>query len=87
MVGGSALGSAIGGGVSSKKNNTYITIKAASAFMLLGSGLLSTLPTSGQHTKAQLGYEFILGLGIGISLSTMPFVTSMQVLFIDQGKT
>jgi hypothetical protein len=54
--------------------------------MLLGCGLLSILPESGVKTKVQLGYSFIMGLGIGISLSTMTFITSMQVLFIDHGK-
>jgi hypothetical protein len=86
VVGGCALGSAIGGGASFKKNHAYMTLNLASALMLLGCGLLSTLPESGVKTKAQLGYCFIMGLGIGISLSTMTFITSMQVLFVDHGK-
>jgi hypothetical protein len=86
LVGGCALGSAIGGGASFRKNNAYITLNLASALMLLGCGLLSTLPESGAHTSLLLGYGFIMGLGIGISLSTMTFITSLQVLFVDHGK-
>lgn len=86
LVGGCAVGAALGGGASFKKNHAYLTLNLASSLMLLGCGLLSTLPESGARTKAQLSYEFIMGLGIGISLSTMTFMTSMQVLFIDHGK-
>lgn len=86
MVGGTATGSALGGAASAKRNNTYYTINAAAALMLLGCGLLSSLPRNGTLTKAQLGYEFILGLAIGISLSTMTFSTSMNVHFIDHGR-
>jgi hypothetical protein len=86
LVGSCALGSALGGGASFRKNHAYLTLNLASALMLLGCGLLSTLPESGVRTKAHLGYEFIMGLGIGISLSTMTLMTSMQVLFIDHGK-
>jgi hypothetical protein len=68
------------------KKKSFFTLNLASVLMLLGCGLMSTLPESGETTKAQYGYGFLMGLGIGISISTMVLVTSLKVLFIDHGK-
>jgi hypothetical protein len=68
------------------KKKSFFTLNLASVLMLLGCGLMSTLPESGATTKAQYGYGFLMGLGIGISISTMVLVTSLKVLFIDHGK-
>ncbi|TPX07403.1 uncharacterized protein E0L32_002127 [Thyridium curvatum] len=83
LMGSTAVGSMLGGALSSKKNRTFWTLNAASSFMLIGTGLLSTLPTSVLPTKSQYGYQVLLGLGLGLNLSTSTFMTSLNVEFED----
>lgn len=87
LVSATAVGSLIGGGASAKKNLTFYTMSIATAFMMLGTGLLTTLPSDGTQTNAHYGYEVILGLGLGMSVSTATFMTSLEVEFIDHGKS
>ena len=56
------------------------------ALVIIGSGLLSTLPTDGHQVTAQYGYEVLLGFGLGITISTATFMNSLEVDFIDHGK-
>ncbi|GFF35577.1 hypothetical protein IFM46972_04597 [Aspergillus udagawae] len=83
LMGSTAVGSALGGAASAQRNNTFWTLNLASIFMLVGSALLSTLPDSVDPVPKQYGFEAILGFGLGLSLSTMTFLTSMQVEFED----
>ncbi|KAH6677569.1 major facilitator superfamily domain-containing protein [Halenospora varia] len=83
LVSATAVGSLIGGGSSAKKNLTFYTMTIAMIFVTVGSGLLSTLPSDGHETKAIYGYEVILGIGLGMSVSTATFMTSMEVEFVD----
>ncbi|KAK1147259.1 hypothetical protein N8T08_001998 [Aspergillus melleus] len=83
LMGSTAVGSALGGAASAKENNTFWTLNLASIFMLIGSALLSTLPDSVDPVPQQYIFEAILGFGLGMSLSTMTFLTSMQVEFED----
>jgi hypothetical protein len=85
LMGGTAVGSAIGGSASSRKNNTFWTLSLASIFMLVGTALLSTLPGSLEPVAKQWGFETILGLGLGLSLSSMTLLTSVQVNLQDHG--
>jgi hypothetical protein len=84
LVGGSALHSAIRCGVLSKMNLAYITLNRTRALMLLRCELLSSLPSSREQTKAQLRYEFMVDLGIEISLSMTP-VPAMKVKLVAHG--
>lgn len=86
LMGSTAVGSALGGAFSAKKNRTFLTLNLASVFMLVGSGLLSDLPDTISPAPRQWGYEVVLGFGIGLNLSTMTFLTSLQVEFEDHGK-
>jgi hypothetical protein len=86
LVSATAVGSLIGGGSSAKKNLTFFTMTFAMALVAIGSGLLSTLPASGAETKAIFGYQVILGIGLGMSISTATFMTSMEVEFVDHGQ-
>jgi hypothetical protein len=60
---------------------------AASAFMILGTGLLSSLPADGSFSNAQYGYEVILGVGLGITMSAVTVLTSITVQPRDHGKS
>ncbi|KAI3055433.1 hypothetical protein CBS147352_2886 [Aspergillus niger] len=83
LMAGTAVGSAIGGAASAKRNNAFWTLNLASIFMVIGSASLSTLTDSVDPAPRQWGLEAILGFGIGLSLSTITFLTTMQVEFQD----
>jgi hypothetical protein len=86
MMGGMAVGSAIGGATSSKRNNTFWTLNAASILAVIGCALNSTLGDSINPEPKQWAFEAILGLGVGMNLATATFITSMNVEFEDHGK-
>ncbi|KAJ6782868.1 hypothetical protein PWT90_07962 [Aphanocladium album] len=83
FMGGSAVGSAAGGAISSKKNLTFYTLVVASALSMIGTGLMSTIPDGFTPSASQYGYEAILGVGVGLNLSTSTLVTSLQARFED----
>lgn len=78
MLGATAFGSFLAGALSSKRNNTSITLIASSCLQLIGVGLLTTLSNVTTEIKAQYGYQVILGLGIGLSLGAATILTSVQ---------
>ncbi|CAM1502261.1 Fc.00g042450.m01.CDS01 [Cosmosporella sp. VM-42] len=77
MLGACAVGSFLGGAISSKRNNTSLTLFGASALQLLGVGLMSMLTGVGASVKAQYGFQAILGLGVGLSFSAATIMTSI----------
>lgn len=83
---GTAIGSATGGALSSKKNLTFYTLITASVLMVIGSGLLTTLPSGFTPAAKQWGFEALLGLGVGMNLSTSTLMTSLQARFEDHGE-
>jgi hypothetical protein len=86
LVSATAFGSLFGGGASAKRNLTFYTMSIGTALMLVGTALLSyALPADGSHTNAQYGYQAVLGLGLGMSVSTATFMNSLEVEFIDHG--
>ena len=74
----SAAGSFVGGVVSSKKNNTSPTLISAGCFTLLGCGLLSTLGGGKEFYKPTYGYQVILGLGVGLTFSSVTVLTNIN---------
>lgn len=76
LLGACAVGSFLGGFLSSKRNNTSYTLIAASCLELLGVGLM-TLTSSSQNEVAQYGYQAIFGLGVGLSFSAATIMTSI----------
>jgi len=85
LMGSMALGSMTGGMFSAKKNNSFWTSNAASCLMLMGSGLLSTLGDTSKPERKEYGFQVILGLGLGLNMSTATFVTSLQSQFEHHG--
>jgi hypothetical protein len=85
LVSATAFGSMFGGGASAKRNFTFYTMSVGCALVVIGTGLLSSLPSDGHRTKAQYGFEFIMGLGVGMTISTATFMNSLEVEFIDHG--
>lgn len=54
--------------------------------MLIGSGLMSTIPGTLSPAARQWAFEVILGLGLGLNLSTSTLMTSLQAEFDDYCK-
>lgn len=86
FMGGSAVGSAAGGAISSKKNLTFYTLVAASAFTMIGAGLMSTIPSGFTPAPSQYGLEVLIGVGVGLNLSTSTLITSLQATFENHGE-
>ncbi|KAH7019193.1 major facilitator superfamily domain-containing protein [Ilyonectria destructans] len=77
LLGACAIGSFLGGAISSKKNNTSITLFGASCLQLLGVGLMSMLSGPDASVKVQYGFQVIFGLGVGLSFSAATIMTSI----------
>lgn len=73
-----ALGSGLGGAVSSKRNFTSHTLIVAACLILLGCGLMSTIKETRSIDTAVYGYQFILGLGTGLTFSSVTIMTNMS---------
>lgn len=85
LLGGSGLGSAIGGLSSSRGNYTFWVLLSASGFVLLGSGLLSSIPEEIHVPVRQYGYQIILGFGIGMTISAGTLLVIIETEFEDHG--
>jgi len=86
LLGASAVGSYLGGAISSKRNLTSYTLIASTLLQMAGCGLLSTLGGALEIMPRQYVFEAILGLGIGLSLSTATIMTSVQAKRGDLGE-
>ncbi|KHN94262.1 Major facilitator superfamily domain, general substrate transporter [Metarhizium album ARSEF 1941] len=77
MLSACAVGSFLGGAISSKRNNTSYTLVAASCLQLLGVGLMTTVSGDSEAAAAQYGYQAIFGLGVGLSFSAATIMTNI----------
>ncbi len=83
----SAVGSGVSGAIVSKKNVAFYVLIASNVFEILGTGLLSSLPTS-QNVPVQIyPYMAVLGLGFGSSVVSLMVVTRTEVEEEDQGSS
>ncbi|KAH8193894.1 hypothetical protein TruAng_011941 [Truncatella angustata] len=78
QLGACAFGSFLAGAISSKRNNTAITLILASSLQLIGVGLLSTLSNVLTAIEAQYGYQTIFGLGVGLSFASATILISVR---------
>ena len=86
LLGASAVGSALGGVLNGKKNNTFYTFTAGSCILLLGSGLLSTLDPTQRVQAKTYGYQAFVGFGFGITVSTVSLMSGLEVSIRDSGE-
>lgn len=71
-------GSTIGGILSSRKNLTSYSVIIGSCFVLLGTGLLSTVSHRASISPSQYVYQIIFGFGTGISFSSSVLMTTLS---------
>jgi len=86
LMGATAVGSALGGAMSAKENRTFWTLNVASGLMLVGSGVMAMVPGTVEVASRQWGFEVLLGLGVGMNLSTSTLLTSLNSEFRDFGE-
>ncbi|KAL7962558.1 major facilitator superfamily domain-containing protein [Trichoderma compactum] len=78
LLGACAVGSFLGGAISSKQNNTSYTLIGSSCLQLLGLGLMTTRSGANSAEPSQYAYQAIFGLGVGLCFSATTIVTSIS---------
>ncbi len=81
----SACGAFIGGLVNAIKNLSFPMLVGSLMLQTIGLGLMSSLPMSEGISARQYGYQCILGLGFGLSLSSLALVARFEVKGADHG--
>ncbi|GKZ27177.1 hypothetical protein AbraIFM66951_001784 [Aspergillus brasiliensis] len=79
----SALGAGAGGVINSRKNISFYTLMAGLSLQLIGLGFMTTLPTTGTIISAQYGYQVLLGLGFGTTLTSLIVISRLEVATPD----
>lgn len=77
LLGACAIGSFLGGAISSKRNNTSMTLLMASCLQLLGIGLMLLVSAANFKPPSHYGFQAIFGLGVGLSLSAATIMTNI----------
>ncbi|KAJ3478667.1 hypothetical protein NLG97_g8514 [Lecanicillium saksenae] len=83
MMGGGAFGCALGGALSLRRSNTFPVLVSASVLIALASGLLTGLPSTIHPPVRQWGLEALLGVGVGLKISSTTFLTVLESDFED----
>lgn len=78
LLGACAMGSFLGGAISSKRNNTSVTLILASFLQLLGIGLMILVSHADSSPQSQYGFQAIFGLGVGLSFSATTIMTNVM---------
>jgi hypothetical protein len=78
------IGSAIGVAASIKRNFIFQVLLIATIMTAVGCGLLSTLDPSRKSVQRKVyGYQVVLGIGCGLTTSTMTLMTILEAEFED----
>jgi hypothetical protein len=78
LLGACAVGSFLGGAISSKQNNTSYTLIGSSCLQLLGLGLMTTQSRATSAEPSQYAYQALFGLGVGLCFSATTIMTSIS---------
>jgi hypothetical protein len=85
LLASTAVGSMLGGAISSKKDLSFYTLTIGSCLMTLGTGLLSTISSGSKVDVKIYGFEVFVGLGFGLSVSTASILAAIQCEIKDHG--
>lgn len=82
----SAVGSAVGGSIFSKKiETTRPTLVIGGALQALGVGLMASLPNTTSVVTREYGFEIIIGFGFGLMLPAFLLLSRLEVEEKDNG--
>lgn len=85
MLGTTAIGSALGGKLNSKKNYLFETLATGASLMTVGCGLLTLVGGSEDDAKA-MGFLSFCGLGFGLSTSAATMLVTVEAPLFNSGK-
>ena len=81
----SAFGAGLAGFICSKKNIAFYVLVVANALQVVGLALMSSPSSSETIPGRQYGFQAILGMGFGLSLSSLIIVSKVEVFEEDLG--
>lgn len=71
-------GSFLNGSISRKKDRTFYSFAAAGCLITIGAGLFSTLDSGLSVENKCYGFQVVVGLGVGLTISGISIMTSME---------
>ena len=80
-----AISAAITGIICGKKNISFYLLALSNILQIVGTGVLSMLPTSGDFPAWTYGLEVILGAAFGMGLVCLMITTRVEVSHEDNG--
>jgi hypothetical protein len=80
-------GAATGAMVSIQQNYTFYILCMASCLVLIGCGLLSTVSDDLKIPSTLYGYQVIHGFGVGLTMSAITLMVTVEAEFQDAGKS
>jgi hypothetical protein len=83
MLGASAIGSAVAGVASSKKNNSFTVNVVGAAAMLIGTAAFSTLDNVVPMQARAYGLQVLVGFGYGLTVSNCTLLAAMEAELRD----
>ncbi|KAK7926951.1 hypothetical protein PG985_003949 [Apiospora marii] len=83
----SAVGAGVGGAIVRWWNISWYILASSCCLQTVALGLMATLPTTGEVARAQYGYQAMLGLGFGLTLSSFLVLARLEVSGKDSGIT
>lgn len=86
MLGAVAVGSTIGGAANSKKNNIFPVLITAACLMVLGTGLMSTLSNTVRVESKTYGFQVLIGMAFGLTVSTVSIGAGLEADLKDTSK-
>ena len=86
MLGGTAVGSVVGGMVNGKRDRMAESFLVSTCLMVLGCGLLSTLRVSSEVEGKALGFLVFVGFGFGMTASASTILANRESSIRDHGK-
>jgi hypothetical protein len=85
LLASTAVGSMLGGVASARRNNTFYTLSIGAAILTLGVGLLS-MASGGHAVDPKIyGFEVLIGLGFGMTVSTASILAATECDLKDHG--
>ena len=79
------IGVAITGAICTKKNISFCLLAISNIFQIIGTSVLSVLPTTGNLPGWAYGVEAVLGVAFGTGLVSLMIITRIEASHEDNG--
>lgn len=78
MLGAVAIGSALGDGMNGKRDRTWMKLSTEAVLTVNASALLSTLKNTLEVEPKMYSFQFLSGLGFGLTSSTVSLSVGLE---------